>query len=171
MGLQPIHDWLLKRRVAGQADAVRWEVKDASSHGYRLAWEESAASVLAVGDLICVVADSAAAMPGVQLLVVRWVRDERGEGTELGVEMFDGDPDPVRVTATDQPYAETHPALLLSSSTTQGCVAQLITPAQLYQEQRPLTIHMGGAELPVQCARSIEQAAGFDCFEFAAVGK
>jgi hypothetical protein len=171
MGLQPIHDWLLKRRVAGQADAVRWEVKDASSRGYRLAWEESAASVLAVGDLICVVADSAAAMPGVQLLVVRWVRDERGEGTELGVEMFDGDPDPVRVTATDQPYAETHPALLLSSSTTQGCVAQLITPAQLYQEQRPLTIHMGGAELPVQCARSIEQAAGFDCFEFAAVGK
>ena len=116
------------------------------------------------------VADSAAANPGVQLLAVRWVRDARGEGTELGVEMFDGDPDPVRVTAADQSDAETHPALLLSSAATQGCVAQLVTPAQLYEEQRALTIHVGGAELPVRCARSIEQAAGFDCFEFTAAG-
>jgi len=171
IGLQPIHAWLLKRRAGRRADTIHWEVKDASSQGYRLAWNESAASVLAVGDLICVVADSDAAKPGVQLLVVRWVRDERGQGTELGVDMFDGDPDPVRVTAADQSGAETHPALLLSSGAAQGCVAQLITPAQLYEEQRPLTIHVGGAELPVQCARSIEQADGFDCFEFAAVGE
>ena len=78
--------------------------------------------------------------------------------------------EPVRVTAADPSDAKTHPALLLSSGATQGCVAQLITPAQWYGEQRPLTIHVGGAELPVQCARSIEQAAGFDCFEFTAAG-
>jgi len=170
IGLQPIHDWLLQRRVGRPADAVRWEVKDASSQGYRLAWEESAASVLAVGELICVVADSAAANPGVQLLAVRWVRDERGQGTELGVEMFDGDPEPVRVTAADPSDAKTHPALLLSSGAAQGCVAQLIAPAQLYEAQRRLIMHVGGAELPVQCARSIEQAPGFDCFEFTAAG-
>jgi hypothetical protein len=170
IGLQPIHDWLLKRRVGRPADAIRWEVKDASSQGYRLAWAESAASALAVGDLICLVADSEAANPGVQLLAVRWVRDERGRGTELGVEMFDGDPDPVRVTAADQSDAEIHPALLLSSGAAQGCVAQLITPAQLYEAQRRLIMHVGGGELPVQCARSIEQAPGFDCFEFTAAG-
>jgi hypothetical protein len=171
IGLQPIHDWLLARRVGKQAGAIRWEVKDASTQGYRLAWDESAASVLAVGDLICVVADSNAAKSGVQLLVVRWVRDERGEGTELGVEMFDGEPDPVLVTAGDASDAATHPALLLSSGAAQGCVAQLVTAGQFYREQRLLTIHVGGGELPVQCARSIEQAAGFDCFEFTAAGE
>jgi len=171
IGLAAIHDWLSQRRAGGQDGVLRWDVRDASAEGYRLAWDESAASALAVGELICVVADSGGSAAGAQLLAVRWVRDERGRGTELGVERFDGDPDPVRVTAGDASDPATLPALLLSSGAAQGCVAQLVTPADFYREQRPLVIHVGGGELPVQCARSVERAAGFDCFEFTAAGE
>jgi hypothetical protein len=170
IGLQAIHDWLSQRRSGNQSGLIRCEVKDASAQGYRLAWQESVGSVLAVGDLICVVRESDASRPGVQLMLVRWVRDERGQGTELGVEVFAGEPDPVRVAAADESESATYPALLLSSGAAQGCVARLVAPAQLYREQRPLVMHVGGGELPVLCSRSVEQSAEFDCFEFTTAG-
>jgi hypothetical protein len=165
-GLAPVHDWLLRFQRGERPRAMRWQVKDSSDTGYRLAWDENAASVLQVGDLVCIVADSDRARRAFRLMVVRWIRNERGEGTELGVELLEGVPGPVRIAADDEPD-QRHIALFLPSSGAPGSVARLVAPAELYREARALKIFVGEREVAVRCGDCVERVAGFDCFEFA----
>jgi len=166
IGLESICEWLLGHARGQQAGGLRLQVKDVSEQGYRLAWQESAASMLQVGDLVCVVADNRQADQQAQLLMVRWVRDGRGQGTELGVEMFDGVPEPVRILVPDETQESMYQALFLSASGPQASVPRLVTPAAIYGEQRSLKMSIGEREMPICCAELTEQAAGFDCFEF-----
>jgi len=161
---------LLARRRGDQLNATAWRVKDASEGGYCLAWEESAASVLRVGELVCVISDSEQQDPGpAQLMVVRWLRDGRDEGTELGVELLEGIPGPVTLKAANEPECEQQPALFLTSANNQG-TARLVTPSQVYAEDRVLIVYVGEREVTVRCGALLEQAPGFDCFEFTSGG-
>ncbi len=152
-----------------QIQATRWRIKDTSDQGYRLAWGESAASLLQVGDLVCVVADSEEEKRSFQLLVVRWVCDERDKGTELGVEKLAGVPNPVRVVVPDEADVDACQALFLSSTGDPGSVARLVAPPEVFRENRPLLLYVGDGEVTVRCSVRIEQAPGFDCFEFTSV--
>ncbi|MCO6414288.1 MAG: hypothetical protein J5I92_16235, partial [Thiogranum sp.] len=128
-GLEAVHEWLSRFQRGEQPRAMRWQVRDSSDSGYRLAWNESAATLLQVGDLVCIVADSTRARATFRLMVVRWIRNERGEGTELGVELFEGVPGPVRLVADEQPQ-QSCVALFLPSTGAPGSVARLVAPAE-----------------------------------------
>ncbi len=169
VGLEAICDYVKSFQHGEQAEATRWRVKDTSEQGFRLAWGESAASLLQVGGLVCVVADSEEEKRSFQLLVVRWVRDERDKGTELGVEKLAGVPSPVRVEASDETGAVECQALFLPSTGARGSVARLVAPPEVYRENRSLLLYVGDREVPVCCTGRVEQAPGFDCFEFTSV--
>jgi hypothetical protein len=168
LGLESICEWIIACQRGEQIEATRWWVKDASDQGYRLAWGASAASLLQVGDLVCVVGASGEEQRGLQLLVVRWVRDEREKGTELGVEKLQGVPSPVRLIVPDATQVEPHQVLFLPSSGSQGSVARLVAPLQVFKENRALSIHAGEREVSIRCGERVEAGAGFECFEFMA---
>jgi len=44
---------------------------------------------------------------------------------------------------------------------------RLIAPTQVYAENRVLLIYVGEREVTIRCGGLLEQAPGFDCFEFA----
>jgi hypothetical protein len=166
-GLEAIAGWLAAHRQGETPDAPQWQVKDASEGGYCLAWDESAAALLQVGDLVCVVSDSGdPATQTLQLMVVRWLRDAREQGTELGVERIPGTPGAVQLRPGDAPPAECVPALFMPSTGAQGSAARLIAPPEVYAEKRALLLYAGEREVPVRCAALVEQTPGFDCFEF-----
>jgi hypothetical protein len=170
-GLEAINAWLTARQRGESPEASQWRVKDASEQGYCLAWDESSASLLQVGDLVCVVSDSAEQTPQrVQLMVARWLRDARERGTELGVELLGGTPNPVRVRTTDAATADTLPAVFIPSGGVQGEVARLLTPPQVYAPNRGLLIYVGEREVAIRCNTLVEQAPAFDCFEFTSQG-
>jgi hypothetical protein len=166
-GLENIVAWLSAFQQGELQEATQWRVKDVSERGYCLAWNESAASLLQVGDLVCLVSDSGEQTPQrLQLMVVRWLRDAREQGTELGVELIDGTPSAVRVKNVEEAAMETLPALFMPSGGAQGSVARLIAPTQVYAENRSLLIYVGEREVAIRCGAPVEQAPGFDCFEF-----
>ncbi len=170
VGLEAICEWIQARQRGSRPEAARWQVKDASDEGYALVWDESAASLLQVGDLLCLVADSEKEQQAFQLLVVRRVQDEREQGTELGVEKLVGAPNPVQVVC-DEASADSYQALFLPSSGAAGSVARLVAPTPVYQENRSLLIYVGEREVPVRCGVRVEQAPGFDCFEFTSASR
>jgi hypothetical protein len=166
-GLTDITAWLSLFQKGEVKEATQWRVKDASERGYCLAWDESAASLLQVGDLVCMVSDSGEQTPQhLQLMVVRWLRDARDQGTELGVELIDGTPNAVHVKILDDAETDTLPALFMPSGGAMGARARLIAPAQVYTENRSLLIYIGEREVAIRCGALVEQAPGFDCFEF-----
>jgi hypothetical protein len=166
VGLEPVCDWLKKYQSKQPAEAARWKVRDSSDQGYRLAWGESAASLLQVGDLVCVVRDSDDSSPAFQLLMVRWLCDEREQGTQLGVEKLEGSPEPVQLAVVDETNPGRFPALLVSPADGQDSVACLLAPTPVYAENRSLLLCIGQHQLPIRCAERIDGAAGFDCFAF-----
>jgi len=169
VGLDAVHNWLLRHRDGDAPEPQHWTIRDRSERGYRLGWSESSASALQVGDLICVVGDGEKPDAPFRLLAVRWVRDDRDKGTELGVEAFESIPAPVELELEDEEGSVLRRnALFLPSSGDQGSAARLVAPAGLYAHKRPMTIHVGDREVKVTCAERIEQVAGFDCFEFTA---
>ena len=171
VGLEAIHDWLLRNKDGEAPEPQHWTIRDRSERGYRLGWSESSASALQVGDLICVVADGEQADTAFRLLAVRWVRDERDKGTELGVEAFDGTPAPVELECEDEEGRKIkRNALFIASSGEQGSTARLVAPVGIYEHKRPMQIHVGDREVKVVCAERIEQTTGFDCFEFTTAG-
>ena len=168
-GLENITTWLSAFQQGEIQEATSWRVKDASERGYCLAWDESTASLLQVGELVCVVSDSGEQTPRqLQLMAVRWLRDARDQGTELGVELIDGTPSAVRLKNPDDAQTKTLPALFMSSGGTQGSAARLIAPAQVYAEDQGLLLYVGEREVAIRSATLVERAPGFDCFEFTA---
>jgi hypothetical protein len=171
VGLEAIHDWLLRNKNDEAPEPQRWVIRDRSEGGYRLGWSQSSANALQVGDLVCVVADGEKPDADFHLLMVRWVRDERDKGTELGVEAFEGVPAPVELELDDEEGGKvSRNALFIPSSGEKGSAARLITPAGLYAPGRCMLIHVGDREVKVRCAAQVEQSPGFDCFEFTAAG-
>lgn len=166
-GLEAIAAWLTACQRGESPDAGQWRVKDVSEQGYCLCWDESAASLLQVGDLVCVVSDSGAPAPQrLQLMVARWVRDARERGTELGVELLAATSNPVRVRSVDAETVDTLPALFVPSGGGSAAGARLIAPPQVYAPNRTLLIYAGEREIAIRCGTLVEQAPGFDCFEF-----
>lgn len=166
-GLDNIAAWLSAFQRGEVRETVQWQVKDVSERGYCLAWDESAASLLQVGDLVCVVSDSSEQTPQrLQLMVVRWLRDARVQGTELGVELIEGTPSAVHLQNIDTGATDRLPALFMPSGGAQGLAARLIAPPQIYAENRGLLIFVGEREVLIRCGALVEQAPGFDCFEF-----
>lgn len=166
-GLEAIAGWVTARQQGQAPEAEQWQVKDASDGGYCLAWDESAAALLQVGDLVCVVSDSGQeAEQKLQVMVARWIRDGREQGTELGVELLPGSPGVVRVCAADAQPAEVQTALFMPSSGASGCAARVIAPREVYAENRALLLYVGDREVAIRCGALVEQAPGFDCFEF-----
>lgn len=169
-GLEAITGWLRARARGETPRITQWRVKDASASGYCLAWDKSSASELQVGALVGVIADNGGAPQPLQLMVVRWVRDAREQGTELGVERVDGVPGLVRVRGVDDAAAAVRPALFMPSDAGRTVPARLVAPPQVYRSNRGLVVYVGEREVAIRCGTLIEQAPGFDCFDFTSDG-
>ena len=164
-GLDNIHDWLC--RVDG-ASVSRWVVIDRSDSGYRLGRSQGAARSLDVGELLCVTNDGAAPEGEPRLFCVRWLRDLREKGLEVGVQAFEGCPAAVSIRVQEEGVvSEPRPALFFASGTDQA--ARLVSAPGMHAGGRALCIEAGGREVPVRCASLLERTACYDCFEFTAV--
>lgn len=160
-GLEAIHAWLGQPSPDRSAVSA-WQVRDASDQGYRLACGDDVTAVLGAGELLCVLADSADDQARPHLALVRWVRNGRDGGSEIGVERLAGVPAPVRLQPDDEPGSD-YPALFLSAP---GQPARLVAPAGLYRPGRALTILAGERAVAARCADSVLDSPLLDCFEF-----
>ena len=167
-GIENTIAWLEARKNDRRGESKRWQIKDKSETGYRLAWNENAASLLQVGELICVVGESDSEQECLQLLMVRWLHNERGNSAELGVEKLPGIVNSVNVQLAEDTDAILHPALFLPSTGAQGSIARLIVYPGIHQPDRRLSIFVGEREVPVRCGQLVHETPVFECFEFTA---
>jgi len=157
-GIDMIHAWL-SQPPPDHPGAPPWQVRDVSEQGYRLARDENTTGELGAGELICVLSEGSRP----QLGLVRWVRNERGVGTEIGVERLDGVPAPVRLLAGDEGDGE-HRALFLPSGN--GQPARLVASKGVYRPGRALNIVAGDKTVAVCCTDCVVESPLLDCFEF-----
>ena len=167
-GLAGIVDWLLDDQRGDSPQGLELRVMDRSEQGYRLACEENDGRLLQVGELVCEVErDAEDAVQALRLFVVRWLRDERGQGLELGVERLAGVPAPVQLEVQDQKEGAPVAALFLPSPGADSA-ALLIAPQGVHILDRALKIHVGARTITVRCGALVQQSAGIDMFEFLA---
>ncbi len=168
IGLDGIVDWLLRQQCGEQPEGIDWQVLDRSEQGYRLTWENSDSGLLQVGELVCEIErDTDDKVQALRLFLVRWLRDERGKGTELGVERIQGVPGPVRLEVPE-PGDEAPVAALFLPAPKAGIAAVLIAPCGIHRDGRALKIHAGTRTIPVCCGVRLQQGAGIELFEFLA---
>jgi hypothetical protein len=167
-GLEGIVDWLLRHQRGERPEGLSWQVMDSSDQGYRLALGDGDCGLLQVGELVCEIGrDDENTVQDLGLFVVRWLRDERDKGTEMGVERLEGVPAPVRLELQDSIEASPLSALFLPSRGTDS-TALLIAPADTHRDERVLKIHVGTRTITVRCGERVQQGAGIDIFEFMA---
>ena len=164
LGLEAVHGSLVP---GGASAAEAWQVLDTSAGGYRLHQAGTPRCEPRVGELAAVIVTREGVKPAPRLALVRWVKEGREGGTELGLECLEGTAAAVHCSAGDVP-GESVPCLFLNASPEQTLSATLLAPKGLYVPGRELEIQVGGKCIPVRAARCVLETGCVERFEFAA---
>ena len=99
---------------------------------------------------------------------VRWAKSEKADHLEIGTQLLAPKADPVRVMPSIAGPAETfQAALLLPETPLLKQPETLIAPRGTFSPQRELLLEFGGgATRTIRAVKLVEQAAGFERFEF-----
>ena len=144
---------------------TRWEVKDSSGAGYCLTWNEAASGLLQVGELFCIEEKDDSSISSASLFIVRWVRNKRGDSTEIGVEKVAGELKVVRFECADVIVKPGY-ALLVNSPDNKNQNARLVVPPGVYEKGRAMTLHTDEGEIEIRAASLQQESPVFMCFEF-----
>lgn len=136
-----------------------------SPGGYCLSWPKEVPSQLQAGELLGV---QDIPEQGWSLAVVRWIRQVRGGGTQMGIELIAPHARPcglqlLRKTEQHSQYLRT---LLLPAISAISQPATLITPRLPFQEGNKVMINLNGSERRAVLGRRQSSTGSFSQFEY-----
>ncbi len=158
---------------SGAADSYPTYVLPLVNHspgGYCLSWPKEVPSQLQAGELLGIQASPA---QGWSLAVVRWIRQVRGGGTQMGIELISPHAQAcglqlVRKAEQSSQYLR---ALLLPAISAISRPATLITPRLPFQEGNKVTININGQEKRAHLTRRQTSSPSFSQFEYTSVDR
>ena len=136
-----------------------------SPGGYCLSWPREVPSQLQAGELLGI-----QDMPGQSwsVAVVRWIRQVRGGGTQMGIELIAPHAQPCGVQLVRKNEQNSHylRALLLPEIRVVSRPATLITPRLPFQESHKVMINHNGDETRAVLSRKQSSTGSFSQFEY-----
>lgn len=139
-------------------------VYNESASGYHLGWVDTEASI-SVGELVAITHRDGEGMESLRLGVIRWMRAERPDLIDFGVELINGDALPVLFCRrTNRSKQEEYlPGLLLEHPHEDQTI--ITTPFYSEPGQRSWLV-AGGERRPIALLREIEATASFIQFYY-----
>jgi len=136
-----------------------------SPGGYCLSWPKEVPSQLQAGELLGV-QDSPG--QGWSVAVVRWIRQVRGGGTQMGIELIAPHAQPcgLQLVRKGEQNSQYLRALLLPEISAISRPASLITPRLPFQEGNKVLINLHGSELRAVLSRRQTSTGSFSQFEY-----
>lgn len=136
-----------------------------SPQGYCLSWPREVPGQLQAGELLGIQDSSRKTW---SLAVVRWIRQVRGGGTQMGVELIAPAARPcglklIRKTEQSSQFLR---ALLIPENATLARAAALITPRIPFREGSKVLINLGGAEKRTLLGKRQATTGSFSQFEY-----
>jgi len=141
-----------------------------SPGGYCLNWPREVPSQLQAGELLGV-QDTPG--QGWSIAVVRWIRQVRGGGTQMGIELIAPHAQPcgVQLVRKSEQNSQYLRALLLPEIRVISRPATLITPRLPFQESHKVVINLSGDETRAILSRKQTSTASFSQFEYRVLGE
>ncbi|MFC5696869.1 molecular chaperone [Pseudomonas sp. GCM10022186] len=136
-----------------------------SPGGYCLSWPKDVPSQLQAGELLGV---QDAPGQGWSIAVVRWIRQVRGGGTQMGIELVAPQAQSCGVLLLRKGEQNSHylRALLLPAIAAISRPATLITPRLPFQEGNKVQINLQGDEHRAVLTRRLTSTGSFNQFEY-----
>jgi hypothetical protein len=136
-----------------------------SPGGYCLSWPREVPGQLQAGELLGI--QDAADQPW-SVAVVRWIRQVRGGGTQMGIELIAPHAQPcgVQLVRKSEQNSQYLRALLLPEIRVISRAASLITPRLPFQESNKVVINHNGKETRAILSRKQTSTGSFSQFEY-----
>ena len=136
-----------------------------SPGGYCLSWPKEVPVQLQAGELL---GTQDAPDQGWSVAVVRWIRQVRGGGTQMGIELIAPHAQPCGVQLVRKNEQNSHylRALLLPEIRVISRPATLITPRLPFQESNKVVINHNGDEIRAVLSRKQTSTGSFSQFEY-----
>ena len=141
------------------------QVVNHSPGGYCLAWDDSPPDQLQTGDLIGL---QHPGERGWNIALIRWIRQPRGSGLQLGIELLAPRAKPcgLRPLADGKPQGQYLRGLLLGAIPALGRPALLIAPTLPFQQGQKVLLNLDGQAQAVQLTRRHALSGSFNQFEY-----
>lgn len=138
-----------------------------SPGGYCLAWPKDVPAQLQAGEMVGI---QDAPGQGWSVAVVRWIRQVRSGGTQMGVELLAPHAQPcgVQWVRANEPNSEFLRGLLLPEIRAIDVPATLLAPRLPFQEGHKVVINTLGEEHPASLGKRVTATGSFNQFEYSA---
>lgn len=155
----------LQRNAQATYPVFSLEIVNQSPGGYCLAWSSEVPSQLQAGELLGL------HTPGSErwnLAIVRWIRQVRGGGTQMGVELAGPQVQPcgVRLLRDSESGSQYLRALLLPEVSILSQPAMLITPRLPFQEGHKVQIHYENRDMQALLSTRLSGTGSYSKFQF-----
>ncbi|MBS7662231.1 molecular chaperone [Pseudomonas lalucatii] len=136
-----------------------------SPGGYCLSWPKEVPSQLQAGELLGI---QDAPEQSWSIAVVRWIRQVRGGGTQMGIELIAPHAQAcgLQLVRKAEPHSHYLRALLLPEIAAISRPATLVTPRLPFQEGNKVLINLGGTERRAVLGRRQTSSGSFSQFEY-----
>jgi hypothetical protein len=136
-----------------------------SPGGYCLAWPDAVPAELQAGEMVGI-EDTAGA--GWSIAVVRWIRQVRGGGTQMGIEQVApyAEPCGLQLVRTRDDHSHYLRALLLPAISAIDLPATLLAPRLPFQEGHKVLINTNGEERRAGLDRRVSSTNSFNQFAY-----
>ncbi|MCY1275429.1 hypothetical protein D9M68_276340 [compost metagenome] len=136
-----------------------------SPGGYCLSWPKDVPSQLQAGELLGI---QDAPEQSWSIALVRWIRQVRGGGTQMGIELIAPHAQPcgLQLLRKGEQNSQFLRALLLPEISAISRPATLITPRLPFQEGNKVLINLGGEERRAVLSRKQTGSGSFNQFEY-----
>ncbi|NWA28943.1 molecular chaperone [Pseudomonas gingeri] len=136
-----------------------------SPGGYCLAWPKEVPAQLQAGEMIGVQDPSS---QGWSVAVVRWIRQVRSGGTQMGIELIAPHAQPcgLQLLRGGEGHSQYLRALLLPEISAIGVPATLLAPRLPFQEGHKVVINSNGEERRAVLSKRLASTGSFNQFEY-----
>lgn len=157
-------------RVGNQGQAPEFptyslQIVNHSPGGYCLAWRKEVPSQLQAGELIGI---QDAPAQGWSVAVVRWIRQVRDGGTQMGIELIAPHAQPcgLQLVRGDDPHSEYLRGLVLPEIRAIDIPATLLAPRLPFQEGHKIVLNTNGDEHRASLLKRLASTGSFNQFEY-----
>ncbi|MBD1587615.1 molecular chaperone [Pseudomonas typographi] len=141
------------------------QIVNHSPGGYCLAWPREVPAQLQAGEIVGI---QDVPSQGWSVAVVRWIRQVRSGGTQIGIELLAPHAQPcgVQLVRSGEPSSEYLRGLLLPEIRAIDVPATLVAPRLPFQEGHQVLINTQGDERPASLGKRVSATGSFNQFEY-----
>jgi hypothetical protein len=144
------------------------QIVNHSPGGYCLAWLKDVPAQLQAGEMVGI---QDAPSQGWSIAVVRWVRQVRSGGTQMGIELVAPNAQPcgLQLVRSNEPNSQYLRGLLLPEIRAIDIPATLLAPRLPFQEGNKVVINTNGDESRAGLGKRVASTGSFNQFEYRAL--